>query len=185
MRASSSDIDDGMAWYDNAKTLARTLSPNDVARGAGVIAALSPLQSWPVNVRNAATVFDTGTCKGLLRNVAKAERIYNGESPLDVLSGPKVRAFYLNIMGDHSPEAVTIDRHAIDVACGIVQSDVDRAKAIKGKAGYRLIADMYADAADIINKSGKNGETMTPAQLQAIVWVYWRRNVIANNHGDA
>jgi hypothetical protein len=81
-------------------------------------------------------------------------------------------------MGDDSIDAVTIDRHAIDVACGVVQSDTDRALAIRGKAGYRKIADMYVEAASIIGG-------ITPAQLQAIVWVYWRRSVIANFHGDA
>ena len=177
MRASSSDILDGKAWYANARTLAETLSPGDVSKGAGVIAALSPLQSWPLNVRNATSVFDTGTCKGLKRNVEKAERIFNGEAPLSVLSGEKVRSFYLNIMGDDTINAVTIDRHAIDVACGIVQSDADRAIAIKGKAGYAKVAQMYVEAADIIGD-------VTPSQLQAIVWVYWRRSVIANFHGD-
>lgn len=178
MRSSIADREDGKNWYRNARVLAETLSPDDVSRGAGVIAALSPLQSWPLNVRNATAVFDTGTCKGLKRNVDKAERIYNGESPLSVLSGEKVRSFYLNIMGDDTVNAVTIDRHAIDVACGVVQSDTDRAAAIKGKAGYGKVAAMYVEAASIIGG-------ITPAQLQAIVWVYWRRNVVPNFHGDA
>lgn len=177
MRSSTSDRFDGMAWYSNARVLAETLSPNNVSRGAGVIAALSPMTSWPLNVKRATEVFDTGTTKGLSKNVAKAERIFQGEDALDVLSGDKVRAFYLNIMGDHSVDAVTIDRHAIDVACGIVQSDADRAKAIRGKAGYRTVANMYVEAASIIGD-------LSPAQLQAIVWVYWRRNVIPNFHGD-
>ena len=178
MRSSIADREDGKNWYRNARVLAETLSPDDVSKGAGVIAALSPLQSWPLNVRNATSVFDTGTCKGLSRNVDKAERIYNGEAPLSVLSGEKVRSFYLNIMGDDTVNAVTIDRHAIDVACGVVQSDADRAAAIKGKAGYGKVAAMYVEAASIIGG-------ITPAQLQAIVWVYWRRNVVPNFHGDA
>lgn len=181
MRSSATDRFDGMTWYSNARVLAETLSPNNVSRGAGVIAALSPMTSWPLNVKRATEVFDTGTTKGLSKNVAKAERIFNGEDALDVLSGDKVRAFYLNIMGDHSVDAVTIDRHAIDVACGIVQSDADRAKAIRGKAGYRTVANMYVEAARVISFKGP---VLSPAQLQAIVWVYWRRNVVPNFHGD-
>lgn len=177
MRATADDREDGRNWYGEARMLASTLSPDDMHKGAGVIAALSPMMSWPLNVRRAIEVFDTGTTKGLTKNVAKAERIYNGESPLDVLSGDKVRSFYLNIIGDDSVEAVTVDRHAIDVACGMVQSDADRAKAIRGKAGYAKVAGMYVDAAAIIRD-------ITPAQLQAVVWVYWRRHVIPNFHGD-
>ena len=178
MRSSDADRADGLAWYDNARTLASVLSPNDIARGAGVIAALSPMTSWPLNVKRATEVFDTGTTKGLTRNVDKAVRIYNGESPLSVLSGDKVRAFYLNIMGVHTVDAVTVDRHAIDVACGNVLSDTERAAAIRGKAGYGKVASMYVEAASVI------GGGITPAQLQAVVWVYWRRNVAHAFHGD-
>lgn len=175
--ASDQDVLDGMSWYNSAHTLAWNLSPEHPARGAGVIAALSPMTAWPLNVRRAHEVFNTGTTSGLKRNVDKAVRIFNGEAPLDVLSGPKVRSFYLNIMGESTLESVTVDRHAIDVACGRVQSDADRAKAIRGKHGYMTVAQLYLDAARSLNITG--------AQLQAITWVYWRRNHAAANYGDA
>ena len=175
--ASDDDITYGMSWYDDARAIASSLSPNDVSRGAGVIAALSPMTSWPLNIRRASEVFTTGTTAGLKRNVDKAMRIYNGEDALSVLSGPKVRSFYLNIMGVDSVESVTVDRHAIDVACGRVLSDKDRAIAIRGKNGYATVARMYIDAAGIIGN-------LTGAQLQAIVWVYWRRNHAQAFHGD-
>lgn len=177
LSAAPADIQDGMSWYDSANTLACSLSPESPARGAGVIAALSPLTSWPLNVRRAHEVFNTGTTTGLKRNVDKAVRIFNGEPALDVLSGPKVRSFYLNIMGVNSLESVTVDRHAIDVACGMVMDDKQRAMAIRGKHGYSTVAGMYLDAA--------KGLGITGAQLQAITWVYWRRNHATANHGDA
>lgn len=173
--ASDDDITYGMSWYPSARAIAESLS-DDVSMGAGVIAALSPMTSWPLNVKRAGEVFATGTTTGLKRNVEKAERIYSGEAALDVLSGPKVRSFYLNIMGINSVESVTVDRHAIDVACGRVLSDKERAQAIRGKAGYATVAQMYLDAAAQIGITG--------AELQAIVWVYWRRNVAAAFHGD-
>lgn len=178
--ASDADIADGMAWYDEARALGAELSPGDVARGVGVIAALSPMTAWPLNVRRAREVFATGTTAGLRNNVAKAERIFNGESPLDVLSGPKVTSFFHNIMGDGM--AVTVDRHAIDVAYGRVQTDSERAKAVSGKR-YGIIRDAYSHVAQIL--SDEMGRIVTGAQLQAIVWVYWRRNVIPAFHGDA
>jgi hypothetical protein len=179
---SDSDISDGMHWYDAARGLANELDPANPSRAAGIIAAMSPMTSWPLNVRRAREVYATGTTVGLKRNVAKAERIYNGEAPLDVLSGQKVRSFFQNIMGD--PHGVTVDRHAIDVAYGKVQTDSERANAVKvtkARDGYGLIRDAYIHAANCL--SGE-GFTMTGAQLQAIVWVYWRRNVIPAFHGD-
>jgi hypothetical protein len=53
---------------------------------------------------------------GTLANRAKAWRIACGEDPDAVLSGPKVRAFFANIMGD--VDAVTIDVWAARAAEG-------------------------------------------------------------------
>ena len=183
--ASNDDIAHGAGWYDGARALAESLDPANVRRGAGVIAALSPMLSWPQNLLRAKEVFETGTTRGLSRNVAKAVRIYNGEDPIDVLSGEKVRSFFHNIMGDD--EGVTIDRHAIDIAYGRVMSDKERAEAVKrtkARDGYAILRQAYLDAAAILS-GPEYGYDLSGAQLQAIVWVYWRRNVIANFHGDA
>jgi hypothetical protein len=175
--ASDSDISEGMAWYDDALGLAAELSPNDIARGAGVIAALSPLTSWPLNVRRAREVFATGTTSGMGNNVRKAERIFAGESPESVLSGPKVTSFFHNIMGND--EMVTVDRHAIDVAYGRVMSDDERSKAVSGKR-YGILKDAYSHVANIL--STEMEKVITGAQLQAAVWVYWRANHAAAFH---
>lgn len=178
VKASDSDISDGMSWYSEAFDIAKEFNSARPDLGAGIIAALSPMTSWPLNVRRAREVFETGTTAGLKNNVRKAERIYAGENPLDVLSGPKVTSFFHNIMGDGM--AVTVDRHAIDVAYGKVMSDTERNKAVSGKR-YGLIREAYNHAAGILTNEGT---AMTGPQLQAIVWVYWRRNVIRANHGD-
>lgn len=175
-RASDKDIEDGLTWYESAKAFAQTLTPDNPATGAGIIAALSPMTSWPENMRKASMLVDTGSTYGLPANIAKAQRILNGESPLDVLKGLKVRAFYLNIMGVNSHEAVTIDRHAIDVAHGRVMSDAERSPWF-GKRKNGELVQAYLNAARPIGITG--------AQLQAIVWVYWRRNVTPTFHGDA
>lgn len=166
-------ITEGMEWYREAYAIACELVPEDPSRGAGILAALSPLTSWPLNVRRAREVASTGTTGGLPASVAKAERIWQGEASLDVLGGDKVLSFYRNIMGDDSH--VTVDRHAIDVACGRPMTDAERALAIRGKAGYGRLADIYRAA------SQKYG--YTPSQIQAIVWVWWRENKALANHG--
>lgn len=181
----SSDADraEGMAWYDVARGFARMLdADSDVNRAAGVIAALSPMLSWPRNMAIAEMVYNGETNLPCLKgNAAKAIAIYNGADPLDILSGNKVRSFYLNIIGSNSDDTVTIDRHAIDAACGKAMSDIDRAIAIGGKNGYGKVREMYIRAARILSK--EMGEEMSPAQLQAIVWVYWRKNHAKAFHG--
>jgi hypothetical protein len=181
--ADDSDINDGIDWYGRALELAIELDPTNPRRAVGIIAVLSPMTSWPMNVRRAREVYATGTTSGLTNNVRKAERIFNGENPDDVVSGEKVTSFFHNILGDDA--RVTVDRHAIDCAYGKVQTDDERSKAVKStkaRDGYGIIRDAYKHVAQII--SNETGKVITGAQLQAIVWVYWRRNVIPNFYGD-
>ena len=181
--ASDDDIRDGIAWYGDALALAQELDPTNVRRAVGIIAVLSPMTSWPLNVRRAREVYATGTTSGLTNSVRKAERIFNGENPDDVVSGEKVTSFFHNILGDDA--RVTVDRHAIDCAYGKVQTDSERSQAVKStkaRDGYGIIRDAYKHVAEII--SAETGKVITGAQMQAIVWVYWRRNVIPAFHGD-
>ena len=174
--ASDADITNGMLWYASARAMARSIC-DDERMGAGIIAALSPMTSWPENVKKARMIVETGDTYGLRRNVEKAQRILAGENPEDVLSGPKVRSFYFNILDIDTVEAVTIDRHAIDVAVGRTLSNDERSKVAGTPKRYREIANMYLDAAARMG-------AVTGAQLQAIVWVYWRRNRAVAFHGD-
>lgn len=184
VRASDSDIADGLAWYGDALELARELDPNNIRRAVGIIAVLSPLTAWPLNVRRAREVYaNNGVTTGLPDSIAKAKRIFDGENPDDVVSGKKVTSFYHNILGDDA--RVTIDRHAIDCAYGKVQTDKERSacvKSTKARDGYGILRDAYKHVAQII--SDETGKIVTGAQMQAIVWVYWRRNIIPAFHGD-
>lgn len=182
-RASQRDTLSGMDWYARARRLALDLDPQNPARAAGVIAAMSPLMSWPQNVRQAKNVYSGVGAKGLSRNVAKAHAIHNGAEPLSILGGEKVRSFFLNIVFPENGTPVTIDRHAIDIACGKVQSDAERSKVIRGKAGYATVAEMYRRAAAILSK--EYGVPILPQQVQAVTWVSWRNTMIRSNHGDA
>src|SRR3954464_9498358 len=115
--ATAQDLADGLAWYDRARREAERMSeayglPTRLC--AGVIAALSPRCQWASNVRSAERMIAAAiagelepVANGTMSNRDKAWRIANGADPDEVLSGPKVRAFYANIMGD--TEAVTID----------------------------------------------------------------------------
>lgn len=186
---------------------------HEVAKAAAVIAVLSPRLSWKKNVElamraynahlaeaNGATLAVTHaieTWTGLKINARKAFRILDGEDMDEVVKGPKVRQFWHTIVDPTDPRAVVVDRHAFDVAVNRVLTDLVRGKLL-GKAGaYDNVADKYRRAAAIISRelakaamTGPNSGsvtpdsvTITPAELQAITWVWWRTNRAAANHG--
>lgn len=173
-RASFEAWSSGMTWYDDAHQFSRQLGGNRYMRAAGVIAALSPLNHWDNNKAKAALLYSlngqiewrgTSNGIGLSANVKKALRIYNGDDALDVLTSDKVRSFYLTIIdptGDHSP---VIDRHAFDIAVGMVTNEAAR-HTLGRKGEYARFADCYRQAALIVG--------IGTAQLQAVTWCQWR-----------
>lgn len=175
LRASDSAMREGMAWYDDAHSFAKTLDPKRFHRAAGVIAALSPMNHWENNKRKAALLYsrngiivmgdDNSNGIGLSKNVAKAIAIYRGEDALDVLGGFKVRAFYQTILDPTADIDPVIDRHAFDIAVGKVTND--KARGILGRKGvYHEFANVYREAAMLTG--------IGPAQLQAVTWIQWR-----------
>jgi len=163
--ASPEEVAAGLAWYEEARQLARDLDPDNPSRAAAVIAALSPRESWTNNVRLATMAYADREQRlpTLQVNARKARAIMAGADPRDILTGKKTRNFWQNIAGDES--AVTVDRHAFDVAVGKVTDD--RTRSILSRKGqYESIADLYRRAAKRLG--------VTPAQVQAVTWVAWR-----------
>ena len=110
----------GSEWYEKAHDVANKVGGGDVRKGAGVVAALSPLNEWARNVDEAHELVRTGKVQSALlpANVEKARRIHAGEDPEKVLGGHKVTNFFQNILDPSNPSPVTIDRHAYDIAMG-------------------------------------------------------------------
>ena len=214
----------GYGWYARARDLAVKLAhfelmesegrdyavadfEREVAKAAGVIAALSPRLAWRKNVEYAelaymvytdlqnsnsqimpkrgeiAEAYFAGMIPTLNANARKAFRILDGESPEDVLGGPKVRAFYFTIVNPDDPRAVVVDRHAIDITFNEVLNNQARGLALGRKGAYDTVAALYRRAARII--SAELGDVWTPAQVQATTWTYWRRERAAAYHGEA
>lgn len=164
LQATDNEFDSGMHWYDEAHSIALELSPDDVWRGAGVIAALSPLKSWTINERIARNAFLTGIASGNIgQHNEKAQRILDGEHPLDVMRGDKTRAFCAAIASPSTSTIATIDRHAHDVAMGKVYTDKTRKI---GKRVFRTLSDAYNEAAFLSD--------ISVPQMQAITWIVWR-----------
>lgn len=159
----------GEGWYARARDLALELSPGDVWRGAGVLAAFSPLKTWGEgkgeNITLARQAFATGKATGHFGSqCAKAQRIMAGEDPLDVLGGKKTLSFCVAIATAGRGEVATIDGHAYDAAMGM--SHMWETRRIN-KGDFDAMAAAYAEVADYLG--------LAVNDLQAIVWVAWKR----------
>lgn len=158
----------GRNWYPTAHELADFLSEGNVQMGAGVIAALSANKAWDLNQKLARRAFD-GDAGGHTRdNLAKVAKIMAGVDPADVLPmGMKTGNFYRSILDPTDTEAVTIDRHAHDIAVGRPYGDAERGLSSKGR--YAVLSLAYRNAA------AKLG--ILPSELQATVWVVWTESL--------
>lgn len=166
-KATPEQMDAGMNWYSTARNAALELDPNNVQRAAGIIAALSPMVKWDRNLEMARFVYRNGHANGLGLggNCRKAEAIFAGNEPLDILGGDKVRAFYMTIADPANAELVVVDRHAFDIALGKIHSDAERKI---GKRVYRELSQAYRNAATIAE--------VFPSQMQAVTWITHRAN---------
>lgn len=202
-------IAEGREWYPRARALAVELActqassgvaghEREVYKAAAVIAVLSPRVNWERNKMLARVVYDLAAIKtwtadmtvaevrkgwgyGLSDGAGKAFRILVlGEDPDDVVKGPKVRQFWQTIVDPTDSRAVVIDRHAIDVAFGRILSDADRGRAVGPAGAYDHLSQLYRNAARIISRELGEQVTLTPAELQAMTWVYWRITRAAN-----
>jgi hypothetical protein len=172
--ASKDELRAGREWYGRAESLARELCPKDVNRGAGVIAALSPRQTWETNVKGARLIIraaDNGSqiipsVAGTYMNINKAWNIANGEDPMKTFTSGtrcnrwlKVQRFFKNITGNSY--VCTIDVWAARAA-----NPLCTAIAIGGRMYLEMEAS-YQEASRWIGG-------ISPRDLQAVCWVHTR-----------
>jgi len=153
----------GAAWYDEARAIAQSIADESgiaLPRVIAAIAALSPRCTWVANVKAARTLSLAAANEqpapivaGTLTNRAKAWACLTGADIDATLTGPKVRAFYANISGDHS--RATVDVWATRAATG------GRA-IVPTRAQYPLFEEAYQRAAATLGAS--------TAAVQAVVW---------------
>ena len=165
--ASANQINEGHAWYPNAHSIARDMAVEHMVTievAAGVLAALSPRTGWGKNVMYAERMLSSaGTLdRGMLsRSLAHGRAIYDGTPALDVLQGPKTRAFYSAILSSgESPDPV-IDIHAWAMLVGDRSS-----KGPRGITEYRAAAKCMLRAASILDVGCH--------EVQAVTWLTWR-----------
>jgi len=167
-RATVDQLCQGMSWYRNAHDLAGMVGGGDFSKGAGIIAALSANTGWNLN-KKLALAISAGLKAGHMRTVlAKVEAIMAGAEPLAVLGkGPKTRSFYLNIYEPDRDGAVTIDRHAHDVARNQVWGSTDRGLSTAKR--YEILANAYRDAASL--------RGVRQHEMQAVTWAVWTEEI--------
>lgn len=169
-RTASSDDHKSTLWYSQANQFARGLSDKyavSVEVAAKVIAVLSPLTRWEINQVNAdlalSSFFSTGQVTRqahiFTANVAKVQALLMGQ---EIQMGPKVGAFYANIMGQDN--LVTVDSIAASIAVGWAKYP---GSYKLNSAALQKIADAYTHAA--LQVSCK------PSELQAVTWVIARQ----------
>lgn len=166
-QATVENVAEGMEWYNRANEFAITLD-SDVKRACAVIAVLSPNASWKANKTLALKAYSnrSGEGMGLPDKISKINRLFAGENPDTVVSGPKVTRFYSSILSPDDANAIpTIDRHAFDIAVGMRTDDKSRG-SLSRKGMYMAFADVYRAAATIIG--------IGSPQVQAITWVTWK-----------
>lgn len=184
--ATTAQIVAGTEWYADAHEVATALAVKNgvtIEVSAGVLAAVSPLNSWGANVNLAGRILAAkghAVGGGLPANIAKANAIILTGDALSILSGDKVRNFYLSIV-TRGAEGVTIDRHAWSLAVNHRYAE-GNIPSLKGKR-YTLAVDAYTRAARIL--SAEYEAEVTPAQVQAVTWVLWRAKYWAEGAWDA
>ena len=184
--ASQADLSQGIEWYDRAKRLAHRLADQygcTFEQAVGVIAALSPNNRWSRNCADAESMIQAWAvgvnpesvkvCTyGAMR--LKAAQILALASPdretiAKILNGRKITAFFLSITGMH--DAVCVDGHAYAVWVG--QRITTTNTPSLGVKLYSEIARAYVLVAK--RSHALCGEALTPAQVQAVTWVTYRR----------
>jgi hypothetical protein len=187
--ATQADIASGLDWYRRAEALADRLSAAygcSLAQAAAVIAALSPNNRWTRNCEDAENLiaaWKLGFDPAIVRvstfngNKRKACLVLAMDDPtIDDLAsllhgrqGRKVEAFFRCIIGHHG--SVCVDGHAYAIWCG-KRISTSQTPSI-GKLDYQRISHAYR----LVARRSLEicGETLTPAQVQAVTWVTYRR----------
>ena len=174
--ASPDEIVRGATWYDHAHQYALALAEKhntNLAIAAGVISALSPGATWERNLLDASAVFTVGAdamVGSYGRNKEKALALIDGSlAPDDAFStsGYKTLQFWRNICSPDVAGPVTIDRHCTRAALGSHLHPNEAIKWSKHPRKYERIQSAYQIAADDLD--------LLPHQLQAIVWLVFRR----------
>lgn len=184
-RATAAERGDGFVWYERAHAAAVAISDDsghELSVVAAVISAISPNNSWALNLDQARAL-----CLAVSdeeRNDCSASTYDGGDKARAILSGdmlaacgtkasgaaftytaPKTRAFFQLIADPTLTDVVVVDGHAWCIAQG-ERRPLEDVPSLTGNK-YRQIANAYIVAAQRLG---------VPAHVvQATTWLAWRR----------
>lgn len=170
-QADPDDVRFGRSWYKNTNLQVHKLAnetgytPEQVA---GVIAVLSPMVEWTLNLRSAVRFLKSnGKAKGIpgfASNRRKAREVLRGN--LDAVRGPKVRAFYETMLNpDH--EFPVIDTQMI---AAFYESVAYRDDLKVVSQSEKRKAPIYEAVRTLASERG-----WTIAETQAVLWTTFKR----------
>jgi len=179
----------GSFWYTNAHDWICRLSDDSfnwetgeittAEQVAGMVAALSPGVRWSTNQTDAERAMqrDRGHRYSTYgKQVAKAFEIVDGADPRVVLRGPKERAFFECLLNPANREWVVLDRHALRVAIDW-RATIDDVNRWTSRARVvETISRVYTYVARQLQ--------ISPCELQAITWLWFRNNHVETRYRD-
>lgn len=178
--ATNTELNDGLKWYGKANDFCKALATIHnvpLIQVAGIVAALSPQQSWETNQKQAKQFLQSGKANGATKvRLQKCFDILDTQDEneiLEILSKGgkflKTRKFFINIYAPLRRLDATIDRHAVGVvtqSANNVQAIDENFRQMTAKQ-YKFIEHCYIRAAELLN--------ICPCELQAITWTVYRR----------
>ncbi len=175
--AHPADVVAGKAAYATYNHITQQMAKQTGATAtvaAAVFAALSPNNDYHGNLRDATKLLTMAKAGATIdsfkvstygNNKRKAWAIAQGTPPLDLIIANKTRNFFINVNWPNNQHAVTIDGHMTNVWRGKRERLVGL-RNLTDK-GYEEIAQGFRDLARERN--------LIPNQVQATVWLAWRR----------
>ena len=140
---------------------------------SAVFAALSPNNDYHGNLRDAFNLLQARAQGREIhefkvstygQNKRKAWMIAHGADPLDLIRAKKTRNFFQNVSDPSDRRPVTIDGHMINIWRGYRTNLV----------GLRSQPSLYDEVATGVRELA-DGLDFVPCELQAILWMTWRR----------
>ena len=171
-KADREEKERGRTWYADAHKSALKIAAetgSTVEKAVGVIAVLSPMVEWNVNLK-AARLFlrSKGKAKrgipGFATNRRKAKEVMKGN--FEVIRGPKVRAFFETLLDPEHPEPVIDTQMIAAFYDGTAYRDDFR---IVSQSKKRL--EPIREAVKLLAE--ERGEPVS--QVQATIWITFKR----------
>lgn len=169
-RATEYERNSGLLWYKEANLYLNEIADHfnlQLSIVVGICSVLSPANPWTNNIKDTYTLI---RFKGKLEhsitystNIAKAAKILRKKQVFPYLSGPKVTAFYDNILNYANSQIITIDSHII--RCAVNDSNLE----------IHYVPLVFINTIDQSIRAIAAENNLLPLQIQAILWVTWKR----------